>query len=78
MERNITEKQTSDIASQKRGACDADILVLLREDFRTKRSEIDSLLDLSLSILSSASRFPQKEDLETSLKKALSLVRTFA
>jgi hypothetical protein len=78
MERNITDKQMSDVASRKRPACDADILALLWEGFRTKGSEIDSLLDLSLSILSSTSSFPQKEDLEASLKKALSLVRTFS
>ncbi len=78
MERNIAEKQMSDVPSQKRPACDADILALLWEGLRTKGSEIDSLLDLSLSILSSTSSFPQKEDLEASLKKALSLIRTFS
>jgi hypothetical protein len=78
MERNITEKRMSDVASQKHRACDAEILALLWGDFRTKRSEIDSLLDLSLSILSSTSSFPQKGDLEAGLKKALSLLRTFS
>jgi hypothetical protein len=40
--------------------------------------EIDSLLDLSLSILASTSDFPQKADLEVSLKKAQGLLRNLA
>jgi hypothetical protein len=68
----------SDVTSRKKGARDADMLMLLLEIFRIRVDEIDSLLDLSLSILASASNFPQKDDLETSLKKALSLVRNIA
>jgi hypothetical protein len=67
-----------DGTSRKRGTSDADILLLLSEAFRTHENEIDNLLDLSLSILSSAPHFPQKAELEASLTKALFLVRTFA
>jgi hypothetical protein len=44
---------------------------------RARGNEIDSL-DLSLSILASTSDFPQKTDVETSLKKAQSLLRSLA
>ena len=67
--------QVSDGTSRKKGARDADILMLLLEVFRIRVDEIDCLLDLSLSILSSTSNFPQKADLEANLKEALSLVR---
>jgi len=76
MEQNTIENRIMDVASPKEPTRDAEILVLFWEAFRARGNEIDSLLDLSLSILSSASDFPQKEDLETTLKKALSLVRT--
>ncbi len=76
MEQNTKEKRMMDVASPKKPTRDAEILVLFWEAFRARGNEIDSLLDLSLSILSSASDFPQKEDLEIALKKALSLVRT--
>jgi hypothetical protein len=68
----------SDVASRKKGARDADISVLLGEALRTRSNEIDSILDLSLSILASTTDFPQKADLEASVKKALSLVRNIA
>ena len=64
--------------SRKNRARDADILVLLWEAMRARGNEIDSLLDLSLSILASTSDFPQKADLETSLKKAQGLLRSLA
>ena len=67
--------QVSDGISRKKGARDAEILMLLLEVFRIRVDEIDCLLDLSLSILSSTSNFPQKADLEANLKEALSLVR---
>jgi hypothetical protein len=67
--------QVSDGISRKKGARDADILMLLLEVFRIRVDEIDCLLDVSLSILSSTSNFPQKADLEANLKEALSLVR---
>ena len=76
MEQNTIENRIMDVASPKEPTRDAEILVLFWEAFRARGNEIDSLLDLSLSILSSASDFAQKEDLETALKKALSLVRT--
>jgi len=60
----------------KNGARDADILVLLWDVFKTRANEIDQLLDLSLSILSSTIDFSQKAELEDALKRALSLVRT--
>jgi len=63
---------------QKRGVRDADVLLLLSEAFKSRANEIDSLLDLSLSLLSTASDFPQKNDLEGSLKKALLIIRDFA
>lgn len=62
--------------TRNKGSRDADILVLLWEVFKTRASEIDHLLDLSLSILASANDFSQKAELEAALKKALSLVRT--
>jgi hypothetical protein len=62
--------------TRKKGTRDADILVLLWEVFKTRASEIDHLLDLCVSILTSANDFPQKAELEAALKKALSLVRT--
>ena len=64
--------------SRKNRARDADILVLLWEAMRARGNEIDSLLDLSLSILASTSDFPQKADVETSLKKAQGLLRSLA
>jgi hypothetical protein len=75
IERN--ERQLGCAATTRnKGSCDADILVLLWEVFKTRASEIDHLLDLSLSILASVNDFPQKAELEAALKKALSLVRT--
>ena len=67
-----------DKVSRKNRARDADILVLLWEAMRARGNEIDSLLDLSLSILASTSDFPQKADLEASLKKAQGLLRNLA
>jgi hypothetical protein len=76
-EKNALQRaQGSDMAPRKRGTRDADILLLLSEVFRTRENEIDNLLDLSLSILSSAPHFAQKAELEASLTKALSLIRT--
>jgi hypothetical protein len=66
------------LALRKKGARDADILLVVWEIFRTRVGEIDNLLDLSLSIVSTAPDFPQKNDLETSLKKALFSIRNFA
>lgn len=60
----------------KNAARDADILGLLWTAFKTRANEIDQLLDLSLSILSSTNDFPQKTELEDALKRALSLIRT--
>jgi hypothetical protein len=78
-EKNALQRdQGLDGTSRKRGTSDADILLLLSEAFRTRENKIDNLLDLSLSILSSAPHFPQKAELEASLTKALFLVRTFA
>ena len=75
IERN--ERQPGRAATTRnKGSRDADILVLLWEVFKTRASEIDHLLDLSLSILASANDFSQKAELEAALKKALSLVRT--
>ncbi len=65
-------------ARQNKTGGDADILLLMWESFRTRGMEIDHLLDLSLSIVSSAPHFDEKADLEASLKKALDLVRNFA
>lgn len=73
----LSQSQTSDAARRKKGARDADILLLLWETFRTRGTEIDHLLDLSLSIVATTPHFEQKADLEVSLKKALSLVRSF-
>ena len=64
-------------AHSQRGARDADILLLLWETFRTRGTEIDHLLDLSLSVVATAPHFDQKADLEASLKKALDIVRSF-
>ena len=61
---------------RKKGARDADILVLLWDVFKTRANEIDNLLDLSLSIVASANDFPQKTELRSALEKALSLIRT--
>ena len=75
IERN--ERQPGHAATTRnKGSRDADILVLLWEVFKTRASEIDHLLDLSLSILASVNDFSQKAELEAALKKALSLVRT--
>ena len=52
--------------------------IFLWEAMRARGNEIDSLLDLSLSILASTSDFPQKADLEASLKKAQGLLRNLA
>jgi hypothetical protein len=65
-----------DKAARKNRARDADILVLLWEAMRARGNEIDSLLDLSLSILASTSDFPQRADVEASLKKAQGLLRS--
>ncbi|HTO60267.1 MAG TPA: hypothetical protein VMM15_03320 [Bradyrhizobium sp.] len=71
------ERQLGRAATTRgKGSRDADILVLVWEVFKTRASEIDHLLDLSLSILASANDFSQKAELEAALKKALSLVRT--
>jgi hypothetical protein len=67
----------SDLASRKKGARDADILVLLWDVFRARGNEIDHLLDLALCILSSASNFPERADLERTLQRARSLLRNF-
>ena len=64
--------------STKMGARDFDILILVWEVLKTRTNEIDSLLDLSLSMLSATPDFPEKADLESGLKKALTLVRNFA
>lgn len=75
---NELRDDRASLMAGKKGARDADILLLLWEVFKTRANEIDSLLDLSLSILSTATHFPQKTDLESSLKKALFLIRNFA
>ena len=62
-------------SAKKKGARDADILVLLWDVFKTRANEIDHLLDLSLSILAGADDFPQKAEVEAALKKAIALVR---
>lgn len=62
--------------SGNKGPRDAEILVLLWEAFKNRTGEIDHLLDLSLSIVASADDFPQKAELESALKRALSLVRS--
>ena len=64
--------------SRKNRARDADILVLLREAMRARGNEIDSLLDLSLSIPAPTSDFPHKAALEARLKKAQGLLRNLA
>ena len=63
--------------SKEKAARDADVLVLVWEAFKTRANEIDTLLDLSLSLLATASDFPQKAELESSVKKALVLLREF-
>lgn len=73
----LPQHRGSRAAAQMAGARDADILLLMWESFRTRGTEIDHLLDLSLSIVASTSHFEQKADLEASLKKALNLVRSF-
>jgi hypothetical protein len=64
--------------SAKKGTRDSDALILVWEVLKTRTNEIDGLLDLSLSILSATPDFPEKPNLEDSLKKALTLVRNFA
>jgi hypothetical protein len=65
----------SSLAARKKTTSDADILLLLRDIFKTRGNEIDHLLDLSLCMLSAATHFPQKTDLEATLEKARSLLR---
>jgi len=72
----LNSDQVKRMAVEKKGARDADILVLLWDIFKTRANEIDHLLDLSLSILAVADDFPQKTEVESALKKAISLVRT--
>jgi hypothetical protein len=74
----LQSDRASDLIMRDKGPRHADIIVLLLEAFRIRVDEIDSLLDLSISILSSTPNFPQKDDLETSLKKAISIVRSVA
>lgn len=62
---------------EKTGARDADVLVLMWDVFKTRANEIDTLLDLSLSLLATTSDFSQRDELESSLKRALVLLREF-
>jgi len=70
-----SDRQSPD--SKKKGARDADVLLLVWDAFKTRANEIDTLLDLSLSLLATASDFPQKAELQSSVKKALVLLREF-
>jgi len=54
---------------------DADILLLLWSGISARRNEADHLIDLSLCVLSSAPDFPERDELERTLRKALSLLR---
>jgi len=78
IEKDKITQHRSRATLQSKGAGDADVLLLLWETFRARGMEVDHLLDLSLSIVSSAPQFEQKTDLEASLKKALILVRNIA
>ena len=74
-ESNFCEGGESADRSGERASRDADILALMWKAFRVHGKEIDSLLDLSLCILASTSNFPEKANLEVSLKRALYLSR---
>ena len=78
MNQNAGIEKLPDGRVSRRGPRDADILLLWREVFKARANELDSLLDLSLAIASTAPDFPQKTDLESGLKRALLIVRNFA
>jgi len=64
--------------SQKKRSRDADLLVLLWDLVRTRENEIDHLLDLAVCMLLAAPNFPEKTELDRTLQKARSLLRTSA
>lgn len=57
---------------------DAEVLLLCWEAFGFRANEMRHLLDRALCMLASTSDFPEKADLNTTIKEVLSLLRRLA
>ena len=70
------QSHLSDRTSRKNIPRDAEILALFGDIFRVRGNEMDLLLDLALCVLASTTPFPEKSQLESTLKQVRSLLRT--